>query len=94
MTNNFQNLIELCREKINDGATREAVVTYLHGQGLNIIDSMKVMRKLYNLSLGEAKAQVTAHPVWADIVQSADGLHEELISVLEKESEKNLKHQQ
>jgi ribosomal protein L7/L12 len=85
MGSDFENMLEECRRRISQGVKREDLILYLHNEGLTIIESMKILKKIYNLSLGEAKEQVTAHPAWASEVRSADVLHEELQHALEKE---------
>ena len=57
---------------------------YLRQEGITIVESMKVLKEIYKLSLGEAKELVTAHPVWAAEVRSADSLHEELEKALQE----------
>lgn len=85
MMNNLEPVIKQCRVMItSQNAGPNDVITYLHSEGINMIDSMKALRELYGLSLGEAKSLVTAHPAWDDEVSNADVLHKELLTALEK----------
>lgn len=85
IVNDPETLLKECQERANQGATCEDIVLYLHRGGATITESMKIVRDVCRLSLGEAKALVTAHPVWADVVSSADVLHAELENALQKE---------
>lgn len=87
MTNDFINIVKKCRESIKHGMSSEDIILYLHQKGATITESMKVIRELYGLSLGEAKALVTAHPIWTDTVRGADVLHQEIGNALQKETE-------
>lgn len=86
MTNNLRKAVDECRAATERGATREEIVARLHERGISIIDSMKVLKELYGLSLGEAKAVVTAHPAWISAVTRADVLHGEIVEALSKEN--------
>ncbi|MCA1578804.1 MAG: hypothetical protein LC794_15735 [Acidobacteria bacterium] len=85
MRSDYENLLEECRRRVSKGASREDLILYLRHEGITIVESMKVLKEIYSLSLAEAKEQVTAHPAWANEVRSADILHEELQDALEKE---------
>lgn len=78
MNNDLETTIEECRKRVNQGASSEDIVLYLHDRGITITESMKVLKEIYNLPLGKAKELVTAHPIWANQVRNADILHEEL----------------
>ena len=85
MRSDSENFLEECRRRVSQGASREDLILYLRHEGSTIVESMKVLKQIYNLSLGEAKEHVTAHPAWAKEVRSADILHEELQDALDKE---------
>jgi len=87
MRSDFEDIMKECQEKVGQGASGADIVLYLHRQGATIVESMKVLKEVYKLPLGEAKALVTAHPVWADEIKSADILHEELENALRQEDE-------
>lgn len=73
--------VEEC-EEVAKNAGREDLIRYMHDRGLSIMDSIKVVRWMYALSLGEAKRIVTAHPIWTNVVRNADTVHEQLIDAL------------
>lgn len=87
MMENLAKLIHECQTRVSHGASCGELVFYLHEQGLTIVESMRVLKETYNLSLGEAKEIVTAHPIWANAVRNADSLHEELEKALRNEAE-------
>ncbi|MCP4108924.1 MAG: hypothetical protein GY749_25825 [Desulfobacteraceae bacterium] len=75
----------ICIEKLNSGVSRNDIIEFLHDSGLTIIESMKLVMSLYNISLGEAKFIVARHPVWENVVKAAEPLHEELCDSFETE---------
>lgn len=85
MKSDLENMIEECQKRVSHGASRGDLVLYLHHEGITIVESMKVLKEIYQLSLGEAKELVTAHPAWANEVRGADILHEELEKALQEE---------
>jgi len=66
-----------CASKLQAGATLDEVITYLHAQGISILDAIKIIRYVGCLSLGDAKRIVSCHSVWQPIVQSNQALHDE-----------------
>lgn len=83
--NDLENMLEECKKSVSDGGSREDLILHLHREGFTIVESMKILKEVYKLSLGEAKELVTSHSVWADEVRSADILHEELEKALQGE---------
>ncbi len=83
----FEQIVEDSQQQMAQGASREEIIASLHAQGISIIESMKVIRVLYGVNLHDAKLIVTAHPVWANLVQSWDPIHAALIEYLEKEAQ-------
>ncbi len=68
------------------GVSRDELIASLHEQGASIIESIKVVRMLYHVNLHDAKLIVTAHPIWADLVQRWDPIHAALVEEFEKET--------
>lgn len=85
MNSDLESVMEECRKRVGHGASRGDLILYLRDEGITIVESMKVLKEIYKLSLGEAKELVTAHPAWTDEVRSADILHEELEKALQKQ---------
>ena len=54
------------------------LIARMHAEGHTIVETIKAVRKQFNLSLGEAKIQVSNHPAWADVVSAAEPLHDAL----------------
>ena len=53
-----------CQAKLQAGTTIDEVIVYLHDQGLSILDTIKVIRQVERMSLGDAKQIVSNHTVW------------------------------
>ncbi|HET8669751.1 MAG TPA: hypothetical protein VFM05_03720 [Candidatus Saccharimonadales bacterium] len=85
MKRDLESMMKECQKRASRGASSEDLILYLRREGITIVESMKVLKEIYKLSLGEAKELVTAHPAWADEVRSANILHEELENALQKE---------
>jgi hypothetical protein len=64
------------RQLLASGADQEMVLRRMRSEGLNVIASIKLLRDLTGLSLGDAKIAVHYSPVWADSRESNDALHE------------------
>ena len=88
MENDLEKLIGECEKKITQGASREELILHLKQEGLTIIESMKVVKKIYKVSLQEAKEMVTTHSAWVDEARVADSLHEELEELFHNEENK------
>jgi len=82
----FEQLVEDSQKQMAQGASSDEVIASLHAQGASIIESIKVVRILYHVHLRDAKRMVTAHPVWADLVQRWDPIHAALLEAFEKEA--------
>ncbi len=54
------------------------VILCLNREGLSITESIKIVRELYRLPLGEAKQIVSSRPVWETTVRNHEPFHEEL----------------
>ena len=88
MENNLEKLIGECEKKVTQGASREELIVYLKQEGLTIIESMQVVKKIYKVSLQETKETVTTHSAWADQARVADSLHEDLEELFSNEENK------
>jgi len=65
-----------CQAKLQAGTTLDEVIVYLHGQGLSILDTIKVIRQVGRISLGDAKQIVSHHTVWQQTVKANEALHD------------------
>ena len=83
MDKNFDAVIEEYLHHVHKDESIEDVIAHLHMEGLTITDSMKVLRLLYGIRLGEAKKLVAAHPVWLSVVQANEPFHAELEHIAE-----------
>jgi ribosomal protein L7/L12 len=81
----------------NDGATSQAQgifetsgdielsIAHLRAAGFDVVDSIKAVRSILGVSLGEAKTVVHNSATWADAKKANEGFHEGLASHLEGE---------
>ena len=58
------------------------VILYLNREGLSITESIKSVRTLYQIPLGEAKQIVSNHQVWATTVRDHETFHEERANIV------------
>lgn len=58
------------------------VILHLNREGLSIVESIKIVRILYKLPLGEAKRIVSSHQVWETTVRNHEHSHEELANIV------------
>jgi ribosomal protein L7/L12 len=79
-------LVDECRAlRIAEGATEEDMIVYLRAQGCYKLDAVVVLREVFGLGLGEAKALVHLSPTWQDAREKDDAFHETFVSALEGE---------
>lgn len=71
------HLENACKAKLQAGTTLDEVIVDLHDQGLSILDTIKVIRQVGKMSLGEAKQVVSNHTAWQHIVKANAALHDE-----------------
>lgn len=62
----------------------DKLILRLHEEGNSIIESIKAVRELLGVNLGEAKQLVSQNPVWHDVVEAHIPLHDELIALMEQ----------
>ena len=60
----------------------EQIIVELARNGESIMNSIKLVRAAADISLGEAKRIVSAHPVWQELVEENQQLHDEAEAVL------------
>jgi ribosomal protein L7/L12 len=72
---------KMCRDAIGRGASLDEVVQILHSRGASILASIKAIRAVYSISLGEAKQVVSRHPAWRAVVRANEPLHDVLEEV-------------
>jgi ribosomal protein L7/L12 len=69
-------IIADARRLASAGADRETILVFLRDRKFNKIDSIKVIRALYGLSMPEAKDLVDHSAVWSDRFYSDKQLRE------------------
>ena len=72
----------LLREKLGAGTTLEEGLAYLRATGAHPVATIKAIREVLGVSLGEAKQLFSISPAWASIVRANEPLHDEAIRIL------------
>jgi|tagenome__1003787_1003787.scaffolds.fasta_scaffold16728245_1 ribosomal protein L7/L12 len=61
----------------------EPLLRFLRDRGLSKIDSIKIIRSICRISLGDAKRIVSYSPVWQDTLESTVALQDEALAALD-----------
>ena len=75
-----------CKELAERGVPVDEVISHIHKCGTTITECIQVVMQVYGLSLRDAKAMVSDHPVWEGVVAAALPLHEDLSREIEKDT--------
>ncbi len=73
------------RETLNEGASLEEALANLRAVGATPVASIKAIREVLGVSLGEAKVLFDASPAWQLEVEASRHLQEQLFRLLEGE---------
>jgi ribosomal protein L7/L12 len=76
MSHDFESLIHEARRMRSIGADTDDVLAFLREKGCYKLQSIKVLREVEGISLGEAKERVHLSRTWADTREADDKLHE------------------
>jgi len=74
------------KEMIKSGAGVGEVIQFLHESEISIIESIKMIREGFGLSLRESKELVASHPRWKTVVEANQELHDELIKFINEQN--------
>ncbi|MCA9040528.1 MAG: hypothetical protein KDA65_09300 [Planctomycetaceae bacterium] len=80
----YEEHLAICKQMFDRGVLNEEMLTWLRSQGAGKIESIKIIRELYEIRLGEAKYMVHTSEAWEDRRAADDQFHEELIDVFEQ----------
>jgi hypothetical protein len=72
----FNDAIEILSAR--KSLTQDIALTRLRERGASMIQAIKAMTILFNLSLGAAKEAAACHPAWQPVHAAAEPLHEAL----------------
>ena len=78
----MDQVIGEAKARVVVGTSNYELVLWLHSQNLSILDSIKTVRAVREIPLGEAKEIVSSHPAWREAVLAAIPLQEEAIAVV------------
>lgn len=87
MSATIERITEECRALAEERGAERAVVDRLAELDVDILDAIKVVRRVCGVSLGEAKRLVTSHPKWRAAAESAQTLHDEFEETLIPDNE-------
>ncbi len=90
MSKSFEQIVQEYQVRVTQDISVEEVIQGLHDEGLTIIQSIKAVRTLYTIGLGEAKVIVAAHPVWTLLVRANEPFQEELVKFFSKDESQHL----
>ena len=73
----------LLRELLDRGVSLDAALAAVRRRGASPIESIKAVREVRAVSLGEAKELVAGSPAWDDYREAHDRLVAEILAALE-----------
>jgi hypothetical protein len=76
-----EKLVKESRKRIKGGASLEDIVFALHEESLSVVESIWVLQQVSDRAVSQLKDLVTMHPVWENVVQNTEPLHDELEKV-------------
>jgi hypothetical protein len=76
-----QAVIQRYRLRVESGVSASTVIRELHDEGFWILESIKLIRSIYSVDLGEAKRLVVNHPVWDEVIEASEPLYDSLEEV-------------
>ncbi len=82
LENTINSLFETGKEMLFQGQDTEAILAFLKDSGCSKIDSIKVIRNLKQISLGEAKDIVHFSRTWQDRSKEDEAFHDDLEKTL------------
>lgn len=77
MAYDFDRCLVDGRKLKSEGSPLEDILGYFRANGASIPECMKLLRRLENVSLGEAKKIVHFSETWEDFRASSEELHEQ-----------------
>ena len=86
MTNENETLLNCARRMLSEGQDLETVISFLRDSGCHKNDSIKIVRQLTGVGLGEAKDIVHFSNTWKDVKERDEAFHEVLEEAILRES--------
>jgi ribosomal protein L7/L12 len=77
-------ILDNLRAKIANGMSESDAIAEMRRFDLPILEAIKTVRELFQVSLGAAKQSVGNHPAYSQIASASDHLHEQFIQVIQK----------
>lgn len=85
MSMTIDEIAEECRSVAAERGSQCAVLDRLAELDVEPVDAIKTVRRVYGMSLAEAKRLVTDHPKWRPAAENAQSLHDELEDALRRD---------
>jgi ribosomal protein L7/L12 len=79
------SILDDLRMKIASGISESDAIAEMRRADLPILEAIKAVRELFQVSLGAAKQLVGNHPAYSQIAKASDTLHEQFMNVIQKE---------
>ena len=76
----MNDFLEKCAKMLSDGESLEKVLSLLRKSGYSRAQSIKVVMKLMDCGLAEAKQIVHLSSTWSDLRDSTNRFHDSLIA--------------
>jgi hypothetical protein len=83
----YTQLLAAAKRLYASGASEDAILSAARRAWPSPIQSIKVLRDIYAISLDDAKTRLHASPVWADQAPQWEALHAELEEVFARETD-------
>ena len=80
----MEDLVPLARRLRASGVGIDGVLAELRSRGASVVESLKVIREVEHLTLGEAKVVVDESRAWADRRASNDALRDQVTRAFEE----------
>ena len=78
MTNENETLLDHARRMLSEGQDLETIISLLRESGCHKNDSIRIIRELIGVSLGEAKDIVHFSNAWKDVKERDEAFHDVL----------------
>jgi len=78
------NCSEELQNQLDNGSSLEEALLYLRKNDKTPIETIKAIKEVKNIGLGEAKELFASSNAWKDVAKETDKMHQELIDENEK----------
>jgi len=79
------NAAEFLEQSLSHGSSLDDSLAYLRQAGVSPIETIKSIRLVLNVDLGEAKQIFSVSPAWRTENEAADLLHAQVLTILQND---------